>query len=154
MMKNQLIDVLPLVENLNLRLMAAEQFAREQKIDYQRQCVHRQGHPDLDVDFECELICWLREDDPEWSEDVDHIVYCNRSISIMDDLPLEEDWNTFRELGYDPMGGRPCGYFMHDLIDHGHLKTRDLLRIGDLSLNAHRIVMKEIRFTQNFIGRG
>jgi hypothetical protein len=131
--------------------MEAERYAREQRMDFLNQYKQLPDEPDWDADFLCELICWLREDDPDWSEDRDNIVYCNPNISIMANMPLEEDWNTFRGLGFDPIGGRACGYFMHDLIDHGHLKPRDLLRIGDLSLNAHRIVMKEIRFTQNSI---
>jgi hypothetical protein len=139
------------IENLNLRLMEAERYAREQRMDSLNQHKQLPDEPDWDADFDCELICWLSKDDPDWSEDRDNIVYCNPNISIMADMPLTEDWNTFRVLGYDPMGGRACCYFMHDLIDHGHLKTRDLLRIGDLSLNAHRIVMKEIRFIQNSI---
>lgn len=76
----------------------------------------------------------MREDDPDWFEDRDNWVYYNPYISTMKVYP-NEDWNAFRSLTYDPLGGRYCGYFMHDLIDHGHLSSRDLLRIGKIMVS-------------------
>ena len=102
--------------------------------------------------MDCELICWLREDDPDWSEDRDSIVYCNSDIMIMNDCPLEENWNTFGGLAHDPLGGRPCCYFMHDLVDHFYLEARDLLRIGELSVNTRPVIMKEVRLSQETTG--
>ena len=140
------------LEDLNQRLMEAERFAREQHLIYDAQSAQFEDDPDWWINFDCELICWLREDDPDWSEDRDSIVYCNSSISIMDDCPLEEDWNTFGGLAHDPLGGRPCCYFMHDLVDHFYLEARDLLRIGELSVNTSPVIMKEVRLSQETTG--
>ena len=140
------------LEDLNQRLMKAERFAREQELEYIAQRTRFEDDPDWGINFDCELICWLREDDPDWSEDRDSIVYCNSSISIMDDCPLEEDWNTFGGLAHDPLGGRPCCYFMHDLVDHFYLEARDLLRIGELSVNTSPVIMKEVRLSQETTG--
>ena len=139
------------IADLNHRLLEAERFAREQYDACQTLYADLKENSDYDVDFECELVCWLREDDPDWSEDNDNVIYCNSSISIHDKPPLDDDWNTFRSWEHDPMGGRSCGYFMHELIDHGNLGTTDLLRIGDLSINFKRILMKEIRYPKNFM---
>ena len=136
------------LEDLNQRLMEAERFAREQELIYDAQSAQFEDDPDWGINFDFELICWLREDDPDWSEDRDSIVYCNSSIITMDNCPLEENWNTFSGLAHDPLGGRPCCYFMHDLVDHFYLKARDLLRIGELSVNIRPIIMKEVRLSQ------
>ncbi len=140
------------LEDLNQRLMEAERFAREQHLIYDAQRTQFEDDPDWWINFDCELICWLREDDPDWSEDRDSIVYCNSSISIMDNCPLEENWNTFGGLAHDPLGGRPCCYFMHDLVDHFYLEARDLLRIGELSVNTSTVIMKEVRLSQETTG--
>lgn len=104
------------IENLNERLCKAQHFACE-KLSDEVNCFA--------------LICWMREDDPDWLDDRNNWIYYNPYISIMKDH-LNEDWNTFRNLTYDPLGSRKCGYFMHDLIDHGGLSSRDLLRIGKI----------------------
>ena len=70
----------------------------------------------------------------------------------MDNCPLEENWNTFGGLAHDPWGGRPCCYFMHDLVDHFYLEARDLRRIGDLSVHTHPVLMKEVRLSQETTG--
>jgi hypothetical protein len=107
------------IENLNERLCNAQRFACE----------------NLSDEVDCfSLICWMREDDPDWFEDRDNWIYYNPSICTMEDYP-DEDWNAFRSLTYDPLGGRKCGYFMHDLIDHGYLSSRDLLRIGKIMVS-------------------
>ncbi len=140
------------LEDLNQRLMEAERFAREQELIYDAQSVQFEDDPDWGINFDFELICWLREDDPDWSEDRDSIVYCNSSIITMDNCPLEENWNTFSGLAHDPLGGRPCCYFMHDLVDHFYLEARDLRRIGDLSVHTHPVLMKEVRLSQETTG--
>lgn len=107
------------IGNLNERLCNAQRFACE----------------NLSDEVNCfSLICWMREDDPDWFEDRDNWIYYNPSICTMEDYP-DEDWNAFRSLTYDPLGGRKCGYFMHDLIDHGHLSSRDLLRIEKIMVS-------------------
>jgi hypothetical protein len=141
------------LEDLNQRLMEAERFAREQHLIYLAQRTRFKDDPDWGIDFDCELICWLREDDPDWSEDRDSIVYCNSSISIMDNCPLEENWNTFGGLTHDPLGGRPCCYFMHDLVDHFYLEARDLLRIGDLSVHTQPVLKQEVPYSRETTGK-
>jgi hypothetical protein len=107
------------IENLNDRLSKAQLFACE----------------NISNEVDCfELICWMREDDPDWFEDRENWIYYNPYISTMENY-LNEDWNTFRNLNHDPLGGRKCGYFMHDLIDHGDLSNKDLLRIGKITVN-------------------
>jgi hypothetical protein len=46
----------------------------------------------------------MREDDPDWFEDRDNWIYYNPSVCTMEDYP-NEDWNAFRGLTYDPLGG-------------------------------------------------
>lgn len=135
------------IDNLNRQLLEAERFAREQSMIYAQEQAKYADDPDRDIVIECELICWLREDDPDWREDEDNIVYQNPYISIMKDYDLNEDWNTFRVWNHDPLNGRACCYFMHDLIDHGDLRSSDLLRIGDLSIHVKVTHMQEIPLT-------
>ncbi len=60
------------------------------------------SHPDL------ALSCWLREEDPDWRDDEDNIVYENhRNLIFHEDWPLGEGWNTFRVWVRDPREGRP-----------------------------------------------
>lgn len=145
------------IEQLDACLLDAERFVRAEKLKFDAECARRvterSGPEDVlrapdwlsDADFDIALTCWLREDDPDWREDEDNIVYENdRSLIFHEDWPLEEDWNTFRSWVRDPLEGRPCSYFMHDLIDHGHLNTRDLLRIGAIWINVNRVLQREI----------
>ena len=116
------------IENLNERLCNAQRFACE----------------NLSDEVDCfSLICWMREDDPDWFEDRDNWIYYNPSICTMEDYP-NEDWNAFRSLTYDPLGDRNCGYFMHDLIDHGGLSSRDLLRIGKIMVSIQYHSREEV----------
>ena len=116
------------IENLNERLCKAQRFACENISD--------------EVDS-FELICWMRENDPDWLEERENWIYYNPYISTMEDY-LDEDWNTFRNLNHDPLSGRKCGYFMHDLIDHGDLSNRDLLRIGKITVNVKYLPHEEV----------
>lgn len=120
------------IERLNACLREAEQLARA-----------HQRHATEDQVQAFELICWLHEDDMAWREDADNIVYQNTNLLLPSMDQADTDWNTFRHWDHDPLGGRPCGYFLHDLIDHGLLQQRDLLRIGALSLHVNTCLMGE-----------
>jgi len=145
------------VAQLDACLLEAERFVRAEKLKFDAECARRnteRGGPEdanlvpdwlSDADFDIALTCWLREDDPDWRDDEDNIVYENdRHLIFHEDLPLEDDWNTFRNWVRDPLEGRSCSYFMHDLIDHGHLTTRDLLRIGSIWIDVKLVLQREL----------
>lgn len=82
-----------------------------------------------DYEVDVEITYFLREDDPDYSEDDDNVLTVQRFVTLTGDRADEIDW---AEDGRD-FGVQSHCWLFHDLYDHQPgLEVRDVLRIGSI----------------------
>ncbi len=97
----------------------------------------RQADPDdwmQDFNLELVITCYLREDDPDYAENDDNVLW------QVEEMYLESPWGFgHTEIDHQEFHpwfeGEHHAYLYHELYDHTPLDCLDLLRIGNIGID-------------------
>jgi hypothetical protein len=129
--------------NLNQRLSEIEKQLKKEAlkiIETMDKRVNDENDWISDYEMDCTVEFYLRDDDPEYSEDEDNVLaefkedglnllkYSETSL-----VASEANWNdqSIPDLDH-PDQMEHHGWFYHQLYDHTHISWDDMLRIGDI----------------------
>lgn len=87
-----------------------------------------------DFNLDYVITFYLREDDPDFDENDDNVLWQIETIYFEDEAPSRKLGNTEIDHKEDHpwFEGEIHCYLYHELYDHTPLDWRDLLRIGDI----------------------
>lgn len=130
---------------LNQRLTDLEIWLRQQAADIEPTLIESANAPEdplSDYLIDAEISYYMREDDPDWSEEYnDPLAERDFFLTRLEDDDYAANFNDLPEKAYPEFQGEHHCWLFHDLYGHGNppLPLRECLRVGKVVVDIKLI---------------